>query len=62
MFLLLVERAKERAVPQRVIFFCGLCSALIVLANDRYWWVGLGDMKQEAHTLKRNFPVLANIR
>ncbi|CAM9990871.1 unnamed protein product, partial [Hapterophycus canaliculatus] len=27
-----------------------------------YWWVGLRDMKQEAHTLKRNFPVLANVR
>lgn len=31
-------------------------------ARDRYWWVGLNDLKQESHTLKRNFPVLANIR
>ena len=30
--------------------------------GDRYWWVGLSDLKQESHTLKRNFPVLANIR
>lgn len=35
---------------------------LVCVARDRYWWVGLSDLKQESHTLKRNFPVLANIR
>lgn len=27
-----------------------------------YWWIGLRDMNQEQHSLRRNFPVLANVR
>ncbi|CAB1103239.1 unnamed protein product [Ectocarpus sp. CCAP 1310/34] len=37
----------------------GLAAAVPVAG---YWWLGLRDLKQESSTLKRNFPVLANIR
>eukprot|EP01134_Creolimax_fragrantissima_P007849 CFRG7849T1 len=27
-----------------------------------YWWVGINDITQRKHTIRRNFPVLGNIR
>lgn len=36
--------------------------AVMAVPVGLYWWIGLRDLKQESHTLKRNFPVLANAR
>ena len=37
-------------------------SAAVTLPVAAYWLVGLRDINQPSHALKRNFPVLANIR
>lgn len=37
----------------------GACAAAVTAA---YWKVGLSDMAQTSHTLRRNFPVLAWVR
>lgn len=39
-----------------------MAGALAAVPVGLYWWVGLRDLEQEAHTLKRNFPVLGNLR
>ena len=36
--------------------------AILAVPVGLYWWVGLRDLQQESHSLKRNFPVLANVR
>ncbi len=42
--------------PVSVFFFCP-CSM-----TAGYWFVGLRDMAQKSHTIRRNFPVLGNVR
>ncbi|CAM9544710.1 unnamed protein product [Ectocarpus sp. 12 AP-2014] len=39
-----------------------LTGLVVAVPVAGYWWLGLRDLKQESSTLKRNFPVLANIR
>ncbi|CAM9566539.1 unnamed protein product, partial [Ectocarpus fasciculatus] len=39
-----------------------LTGLVVAVPVAGYWWVGLRDLKQESSTLKRNFPVLANVR
>jgi len=44
---------------------CGITSPVtlaVALPVAAYWFVGARDMKQPHHALKRNFPVLANMR
>jgi hypothetical protein len=36
--------------------------ALCLAATGAYWKIGLDDMKQTSHTLRRNFPFLGNLR
>ncbi|CAN0357480.1 unnamed protein product, partial [Laminaria digitata] len=39
-----------------------VAGAVAAVPVGLYWWVGLRDLRQESHSLKRNFPVLANVR
>jgi len=39
-----------------------LAGAALAVATGAYWKVGLDDMRQTDHTLRRNFPVLGNAR
>lgn len=36
--------------------------AMCLAATGAYWKIGLDDMRQESHTLRRNFPFLGNLR
>lgn len=39
-----------------------LAGVMMACPVGLYWWAGLRDMRQESQTLRRNFPVLSNIR
>ncbi len=39
--------------------FTGAACAIVTAG---YWKIGLDDMRQTTHTIRRNFPVLGNIR
>lgn len=39
-----------------------VAGAIAALPVGLYWLTGIQDMKQEAQTLRRNFPVLAHVR
>ena len=37
-------------------------AAVLALPVAGYWFVGLNDMNQNLHTIRKNFPVLGNMR
>lgn len=37
-------------------------AALVALPVAAWWAVGLSDIRQTRHTIRRNFPVLGNVR
>ena len=41
------------------IILPGLLSSVI---TGGYWYIGLNDMKQSSHAIRRNYPVLGNLR
>ena len=43
-----------------VVFYAP--SALLAVLTASYWRVGLSDIKQTQHAIRRNYPVLGNMR
>jgi hypothetical protein len=50
------------AIPPLTQFGAYVPSIVLSVLTAAYWKVGLSDMAQTQHTIRRNYPVLGNIR